>query len=87
MDVIFPHGQDIHFIRTIRSQEFTLSIAEGLYPLSYGCVVGKLYLFKGKVKNCNWCSYFWVNSIASWCNFGAIRERYDLAAGGISMGV
>jgi hypothetical protein len=40
MDVVFPQTQDGHTSLTIRSQT--------LYPLSYGCVVGRLYLFRGK---------------------------------------
>ena len=39
MDDIFPHGKDLHLCRPIRSQM--------LYPLSYGCVMGRLYLFRG----------------------------------------
>jgi len=59
MDKVFPQIQDGHPSRTIRSQEPAQSEAEGFIlregaaaiegpPVSYGCVVGKLYLFKGE---------------------------------------
>jgi len=64
MDVIFPHGKDVQLCRPIRSQTPVLSVVEGpilsgdegpilsgdegLYPLSYGCVVERLYLFRGE---------------------------------------
>ena len=59
MDGYCPHGKDVQPSRPIRSQKFTLSLSislrftqdklvEGLYPLSYGCAVGRLYLFGNK---------------------------------------
>jgi len=48
VDSIFPHGKDVQSLRPIRSQTPVLSEDEGLYPLSYGCVVGRLYLFRGQ---------------------------------------
>ena len=46
MDSIFPHGKDVHHLLPIRSQKPVLSAVEGLYPLSYGCVMEKLYFFR-----------------------------------------
>ena len=85
----FPHGKDVQHTRTIRSQEFILSLStpaapslkiytgEGP-PLSYGCVVGRLYLFRGeKSGNASFAELFWQFDPASWCNLGAINAKND----------
>jgi len=66
--MVFPQIQDGHLTRTIRSQT--------LYPLSYGCVVGRLYLFRGeKSRNALGGGVIWEVSIVFWCNFGAIKTE------------
>jgi len=71
MDIIFPQIQDGQPSRTIRSQT--------LYPLSYGCVVERLYLFRGeKSRNGSGGGVFLDISIGSWCNPGAINRKITL---------
>jgi len=79
MDGFYSHGSNFHFSRPIRSQTPVLIPAgeiEGLYPLSYGCAVERLYLFRGeKSRNESGGGVFSDVSIVSWCNPGAIRPK------------
>ena len=67
MDTVFPQIQDGQSSRTIRSQT--------LYPLSYGCVVGRLYLFRGE-KSRNVAASVYLGSIL-WFS-GAINAKKPL---------
>jgi len=67
MDKKFPQRQDEHPLHTFRSQT--------LYPLSYGCVWGRLYLFRGqKSRNGSGGGVFCDVSIVSRCTLGATNN-------------
>ena len=74
MDGIYPHGKDFQSCRPIRSQT--------LYPLSYGCAVERLYLFRGeKSRNASGAMLFGEFLKPSWCNPGAIKEKMGQISG------
>ena len=64
MEWDFLHGKDAHNLRPIRNQT--------LYPLSYGCMVGRLYLFRGE-KSRNASAADLLGSILGFS--GAIKAR------------